>query len=107
MSTTLESLILFIQKVLSAFFPSSQLCQKLACGAQELVVLKAGRVNPAECIFSLKGYLPTDEDILLSEPVVKTGEESSEKAEDKNGEKPDEKHTEQTGEEHDDQFDKN
>ena len=30
MSTTLESLVLFIQKVLSAFFPSSQLCQKLS-----------------------------------------------------------------------------
>lgn len=76
MSTTLESLILFIQKVLSAFFPSSQLCQKLACGAQELVVLKAGRVNPSECILSLKDYLPTDEDILLTETVVVVGGKS-------------------------------
>ena len=92
MSTTLESLILFIQKVLSAFFPSSQLCQKLACGAQELIVLKAGRVNPSECIFSLKRYLPTDEDILLSEVSgIKSVEEAvkKEEAED-NGQKGDE-----------------
>ena len=65
MSTTLESMVLFIQKVLSAFFPSSQLCQKFACGAQDLVSLKAGRVDPGECISSLKCYLPNDDDILL------------------------------------------
>merc|ERR1711981_74907 len=66
-----------MQKVLTQFFPSSQLCGKFSCSTQELVALKAGRIDPDSCMETLKEYLPTDEDIIVDETIAEPVEEET------------------------------